>query len=717
MSMDKNRARKTVRRFFVALVVCALTASTTLYGCAQGDIPGARNVEIPTPVKAQKRKRAINEGPDSVLYLPLGEDVLVPEKRHTDPMPSDAVGPFELREETLAGALQLILAEYDISLAFETEEGLTRTVTVANLKGPLDAVVNKVCGLADLYCSLDGNVLTVKETESFMVTIPPVTNDDQDVLDTIATGLEAITGLSPVVERGTRTLIYSATQRTADRAMRYFQRLRANTALIVFEIYIWEVSLDSGNATGIDWEGIETFGKFNTGVSITGSAVSNSTPVSIGLPTMGDVTFDSNDVLQFISSYGAVKTISQPQITLLSGSEATLRVADTINYVSSLERTVDDGDVSVSTQTDTVDTGFTLTINSAWDQATIYGSIEIEIEEFRGFDDFEVDGTTLRLPETTERELQTNVRIRPGDSLLIAGLVRESDEVDKSGPGFTNPLIPTSRSATASNVELVFLMRPRVVVYTEKQIADQKAAERQARKKELAELQKALSEERTKKYKAEMSIDTTDEKMPDAYTVKVREESDVSEQIPAPSSSEEQKFWLEEERDREGYNQNFERRNVKPLWQRFWKTLTEPGTEDSHSSAGTLTEFGEKTALLSERPYLAESRAEKKVEKKKAKISNVKPEPMGGDVPAVESVPLDAPVKEIVEKTADASSPVPLLPSHLFETGTEEDAQSRAVEANDLEPAGRKRYPGIQQHNPYLEKIFGDLEPSSFSGD
>ena len=64
------------------------------------------------------------------------------------------------------------------------------------------------------------------------------------------------------------------------------------------------------------------------------------------------------------------------------------------------------------------------------------------------------------------RELATQIRMRPGDSLLIAGLVRERDSVNKSGPGFKTPILPTSRTAQTSNTELVFLMKPKVIVYT-----------------------------------------------------------------------------------------------------------------------------------------------------------------------------------------------------------------------------------------------------------
>ena len=40
------------------------------------------------------------------------------------------------------------------SMAFESDAAFERTVTVANLRGPINDVVNKVCSLADLYCRL-----------------------------------------------------------------------------------------------------------------------------------------------------------------------------------------------------------------------------------------------------------------------------------------------------------------------------------------------------------------------------------------------------------------------------------------------------------------------------------------------------------------------------------------------------------------------------------
>lgn len=477
--------------FPVLLVLGLFISSLGLVSCAEVSVPDARNVKIPAPVAAKKRERAVNERPDSVMYLPLGEDVLVPTRVVGDRLPSEQVGPFELRGETLAGALQLILADYDVTIAFETDEGLSRQVTVTNLRGNLDKVVDRVCALSDLYCYYEDGTITVKETQTFTVTLPPLATAgnnagdgdggdlDNGFLDDVITGLSAIVGQGvtpPVRDVTTRTIVYSATQRTAKLAENYFQRLRASTAMIVFETYIWEVQLESGNSTGIDWDTIESFGKFGSRIAINGSVGGDFTnPISIGLPTTQAFGANPTDFVEFLSQFGAVKTISQPQITVLSGSRAELRVADTQNFVSEVTSTTNDTTTTTSVTTDTVDSGFTLAVRSSWDKSTVYANIRVELSNVLQIDNFTFsDGdesgggsdTIIQLPQTTQRELSTQIRVRPGDSVLIAGLVRETDDFDSRGPGFMEPVIPDSRTAETENLELVILLRPRVVVYT-----------------------------------------------------------------------------------------------------------------------------------------------------------------------------------------------------------------------------------------------------------
>ncbi len=458
---------------FVSHVSSLMLITVLLSSCADAIGPDARNVNIPAPQLANSRDRAVNEGGEPVIYLPLGEDVLLPQSSQNDDLPDTIVGPFELRGETLAGALQLIMDGVDIPVAFESSSSLTETITVTNLKGPISKIVNDVCSLANMYCAYQGGVLVVKDREIFTVTIPPIvaSADVAALLTNISAAIGSITGETPITDPSTRTIVYRASQRTAEMAKRYFQRLRSNTAMIVYETYIWEVSLETGNTTGIKWDRLSTAGELGYGISLNGSANSElGSPISIGLPTTGTINFSTKDVFQFISSYGAVKTISQPQISVLSGASATLRVADKENYVASITRTVSTtttGSDSFSTTTASADTGFTLTIASNWDNSTVYGAIDILLQEVKSIETFDANPDAIvQLPQTTERELNTSVRVRPGDMVLIAGLVRENDRYIKEGLGMQNPTIPTSRSVSAGNTELVFLLRPRVVVFT-----------------------------------------------------------------------------------------------------------------------------------------------------------------------------------------------------------------------------------------------------------
>lgn len=461
--------RSLVRR--LGLVLLTTAGLATLTACSQGISPQVRNINIPAPQGAEARPEGVNERPDSVIYLPLGRDILVPEVRDVDALPDKQVGPFELRGETLGGALQLILADVDIPIAFQTDLGLSRTVTVTNLKGDLSDVVDQVCSLADLYCSFERGALVVKQSQTFTVVIPPIgtTENRTAMLTGIASAIQSITGSTPISDPSTRTIIYQATSRTADQVNRYFQRMRAMTSMIIYETYIWEVALDNTNAAGIQWSLLDSKNEFNFGVSVSGVIDPDvGTPISIGLPTTGAVNFTTGDILKFISNYGAVKTISQPQLTVLSGSTARLRVADTQNYVSEITRTVSGDQTTVSNETDSVESGFTLEIGSSWDNATVYGNINVILNEVREIQTFDNNPEAIvQLPQTTAREVQTQVRVRPGDSLLIAGLVRESDILSKTGLGVDKPIIPTSRSTTVSNVELVFLLRPRVVVFVD----------------------------------------------------------------------------------------------------------------------------------------------------------------------------------------------------------------------------------------------------------
>lgn len=468
--------------------VSVIVLSAQIVSCGTlNSTPDPRKADIPNADRPGEKfsTKAINRVKEApVVYVKLGEDVLKPVRRNdTGSLPTKQVGPFELREETLAAALQLVMAGTDIPLAFQTTEALARTVTVSQLHGPMNEIVERLCGLADLYCSYEKGVLVIKDVETFSVALPPISAENYD---NFLNGIRNVTGREAYIDETTRTLIYSTSHRNSDAAQQYFDRLRASTALIVFETQIWEVTLNNGNDAGIKWEAMP-LEEGQTG------SVSNITNGNLGIDTnapgseiAGAITggirylsgdLNANFVLQFLSSQGSVKTISQPQITVLSGSTAKMRVGNSQKYISQITRTAGlnaNGD-SLSLTTDTLETGLNLEINSAWDNATVYGGLKLELQDLVTLSSIDVggvNGTKIQLPETSERSLETRIRVRPGDALIIGGIVQERDRFDKKGLGGLEPVLPTSRSTSARNSELVIMMRPHVVVYTNEPPSD-----------------------------------------------------------------------------------------------------------------------------------------------------------------------------------------------------------------------------------------------------
>ncbi len=463
-------------------LILTVISVTVLVSCASVDVPDAGSPHINKPNPPLQRFEGLNEKRDPITYVKIGKDMLVSQPLTEDEMPTDMVGPYELRGETLASALQLILDEYDVSIAFESETAFDKQITVANLRGKLGEVVNRVCSLANLYCHFEAGNLTVKDTETFVVDLPPLSNaaeaagdsgaasSEDNAYEQIASGLEAITGEAPTVDEATRLMIYTATQRTQRYAKKYFEKLRKNTALIIYETHIWEVSLDNTNRTGIKWESLwSEVGGSNFGLNLNLPGSSGAVSPMIITPTYtGSGTFSATNVLEFISSRGAVKTVSQPQITVLSGSSASLNVSQAENFVSGMTRTpgATDEEDTVSTTTETVNTGLTMNISSAWDDGTVYGGLSIELNNLLKIEEFAPDGnTTIQLPQTTTRSLTTEIRVRPGDAILIGGIVSEKDNLEDSGPGFMSPLFSTTKKSEKVSSEIVFLLRPRVVVF------------------------------------------------------------------------------------------------------------------------------------------------------------------------------------------------------------------------------------------------------------
>jgi MSHA biogenesis protein MshL len=258
---------------------------------------------------------------------------------------------------------------------------------------------------------------------------------------------------------------------------------------------ILEVILSDENKEGINWNVIESLPRsinlswgltnkagttgFPGGVTTTSSSGTGGSTITTpgifkvrpfgGIFAIGAIGSDIvlSDIMQAISQQGDVKVLSSPTISTLNNQKAIIRVGDQDVFFIS-------GAVSTQTtvtqiyQPQTIDIGIILDVTpQIAEDGTIIMNIHPSITQKTG-EKITPDGKTT-FPLLSVRETDTTVRVRDGQTIIIAGLMQEKKE--ESYIGFpvlqSVPLLGglfRYRTETKRNTELVIMITPTIHV-------------------------------------------------------------------------------------------------------------------------------------------------------------------------------------------------------------------------------------------------------------
>jgi general secretion pathway protein D/MSHA biogenesis protein MshL len=150
----------------------------------------------------------------------------------------------------------------------------------------------------------------------------------------------------------------------------------------------------------------------------------------------------------------------------MNGQPALINVGQSLQYVSEVESTVsDNGTVTQTPTTSQVFSGLGMGVI-----ANIIGNeiilnltpIESNVTEFN---DYTFAGTTLSLPTVSIREMNTQVRVKNGDMLVIGGLISTRANYEESGIAGLKDLSVMSKAfkqdgTDSTKRELVIMLRP-----------------------------------------------------------------------------------------------------------------------------------------------------------------------------------------------------------------------------------------------------------------
>ena len=170
-----------------------------------------------------------------------------------------------------------------------------------------------------------------------------------------------------------------------------------------------------------------------------------------------------SDIIESISEQGDVKVLSSPTISTLNNQKAIIRVGDQdVFFITGAVAT--ESTVTQTVQPMTIDVGIILDVTpQIAEDGTIIMNIHPSITEKTG-EKVTPDGQTT-FPLLSVRETDTTVRVRDGQTIIIAGLMQEKRQATHTGVPFLQSLpllggLFRHKAETKRTSELVIMITP-----------------------------------------------------------------------------------------------------------------------------------------------------------------------------------------------------------------------------------------------------------------
>ncbi|MCK5543855.1 MAG: pilus (MSHA type) biogenesis protein MshL [Desulfobulbaceae bacterium] len=180
---------------------------------------------------------------------------------------------------------------------------------------------------------------------------------------------------------------------------------------------------------------------------------------------------DFSIIIDALNTQGKTNVLANPRINVMNGQAALISVGENTRFIDSVTTTVDEGVITYSVTTATVMSGLGLSV-----VATIMENDEIilsmtpvtsQLEKPVPYVNFGL--STVGLPVINVRELNTTVRVKNGEMLVVGGLIdnttsKQGNKVPILGE---LPLINKLFSSTSDQelkTELVILLRPQIIL-------------------------------------------------------------------------------------------------------------------------------------------------------------------------------------------------------------------------------------------------------------
>jgi hypothetical protein len=420
-----------------------------------------------------------------------------------DPLPDVMVGPVVADGVPVSAVVDALGAGLRLGVTRDAEAE-QRLITVRDQsRRSLREMLEIISRRAGLFYEYRNGMLSFDSVRRFTVRVPRV----EGSLETIADAFRNLGAQEVFVDEITGTITMTVDYRTYRMAQQFLRTFEMGRDMLIYDVWVFERLLRRGEGAGIWWERLgRRVGEFTMGAQpLTGGQGAAAAAMGVLTGAVGPVApaglafgiissangLIANAVIQLMSEDSQNEAVARPTMTMMSGGSAEIRISERRQYIARVRSTTTgavNAVVSQDVEDDTLETGLILRVAGAYNDGIINTKIDLNIEELVRFESFSTGGgqpasgpqtapapgdqgaatpsangggTTLRLPYTTNRTLRTVLDSRPGDLLVLGGLIRTKNE--DSDRRLFRTTVPFADQSTFERYETIIMMRPRLV--------------------------------------------------------------------------------------------------------------------------------------------------------------------------------------------------------------------------------------------------------------
>lgn len=276
------------------------------------------------------------------------------------------------------------------------------------------------------------------------------------------------------------TITVKGPPETLRRVSRYVRDLNSRLSRqVAIDLKVLSVELSDRNARGVNLDlvvdSLDSTGLFG-GITTPGVEQQAFPNLGIGGVSILNATtgvfenLNGTDVIiDALSEQGAVNLLTSSAVTTLNGKAAPVQVVTRQNYIAEVERETDEttGAVTISASTDTLVYGFNMQVlPRIMPHGRVMLMLSLSLSELAELEQqaFADGAATIGLPTLNSRNLQQEIVMRSGQTMVLAGFENINEDSTKRGtaaPDFY--LFGGSDVSSRTKTVLVVIMTPQVL--------------------------------------------------------------------------------------------------------------------------------------------------------------------------------------------------------------------------------------------------------------